>query len=36
MSEWKVDDRGQLFRKFKFKNFIEGFAFSSKVALLAE
>ena len=36
MSEWNVDKKGQLFKKFNFKNFSEGFAFTSKVALLAE
>ena len=36
MSEWNIDDKGQLFKQFKFKSFSEGFAFTSKVALLAE
>ena len=36
MSEWNIDSKGQLFKHFRFKSFFEGFAFTSKVALLAE
>ena len=36
MPEWNIDNKGQLFKKFNFKNFSESFAFTSKVALLAE
>ena len=36
MSEWNIDSKGQLFKRFRFKSFSEGFAFTSKLALLAE
>ena len=32
---WRVDD-GKLYREFKFANFVEAFAFMTKVATVAE
>jgi len=35
LPDWQLQD-GKLWRKFKFKNFVESFSFMTSVALLAE
>lgn len=35
LPSWNLQD-GKLYRKFRFKNFVEAFGFMSRVALLAE
>ena len=36
VSQWQVNERGELYRQFVFKNFIQAFAFMTQVALIAE
>ena len=36
LKDWQIDDKGKLYKQFKFKDFVAAFGFMSQAALKAE